>query len=190
MSSWASQARNLRVPKFAEEAVERARLAVVPRQQRQSAPRVPFVILVGLVLLGGVAGLLLFNTHMQKGSFHATALQKEASELHAQEQQLRMELDKLRDPQALAAKARDLGMVPPDSPVFLDLATGKVIGDAKPSTGVNDFRFGAPDAAKPRSLMPPPVILPREVVLANQHPSGAANPETAESAGTKKNRND
>ena len=130
MSSWANQARSLRVPKFAEEAVGRARLAVVPRQRRRPAPRVPFVALVGIVLLGGVAGLLLFNTHMQKGSFHATALQQEATELHAREQQLRMELDALRDPQALAGKARDLGMVPADSPVFLDLATGKVIGEA------------------------------------------------------------
>ena len=41
-------------------------------------------------------------------------------------------------------------MVPPDSPAFLDLGHRVVIGDAKPSTGVNDFRVGAPDAAKPR----------------------------------------
>ena len=56
------------------------------------------------------------------------------------------------------------------------------------STAVNDFRFGAPGAAKPRALTPPPVILPREVVVANQEPSGAANPESSDAAGRKRSQ--
>lgn len=190
MTTLMNQARNVRVPKFAEEAVDWARLAVVPRQRSRHAPRVPFVILVGLVLLGGVAGLLLFNTHMQKNSFTATALEKQAAVLHAQEQQLRLELDELRDPQALAVKARAMGMVPPDSPAFLDLATGRIIGLAAPSTGANDFRFGAPDAAKPNSLNPAPLVLPRKVVEADPPARGAANQDPGARAGKKKNRDD
>jgi type II secretory pathway pseudopilin PulG len=189
MTTLMNQARNARVPKFAEEAVERARLAVVPRQRRRQAPRVPFVILVGLVLLGGVAGLLLFNTHMQKNSFTATALEQQAEMLHTQEQQLRLELDELRDPQALAVKARAMGMVPPDSPAFLDLATGRIIGLAAPSTGANDFRFAAPDATKPTSLDPAPIVLPRKVVEADPSGRGAANQVSDGRTGTKKNRN-
>ena len=62
MSSPAVQPRiRSRVPRIAEAAVERARLTVVPRR-RTRAGRVPFVALVSLVLLGGVVGLLLFNT--------------------------------------------------------------------------------------------------------------------------------
>jgi len=188
MSTLMSQARNLRVPKFAEEAVERARLAVVPRQRRAAAPRVPFAILVGVVLLGGVAGLLLFNTHMQKNSFAATALQTRASELHAREQQLRMELDNLRDPQALAEWAKARGMRPPDSPAFLDLATGRIMGDAKPSTNTDDFRVRAPDASKPASINPAPLVLPRKVITLRPGDDGAAGPARANRAGT--NRND
>jgi cell division protein FtsB len=176
-----SQARNLRVPKFAEEAVERARLAVVPRQRRQAAPRVPFAILVGLVLLGGVAGLLLFNTHMQKSSFAATALQERADVLHAKEQQLRSEIDRLRDPQVLGQRAKEAGMLPPDSPAFLDLATGQIIGNPAPSTGVDDFVVHAPDASKPPVLNPTPVRLPRKVI---DLPSGAATAGTPADAGT------
>ncbi|MGH3307948.1 MAG: hypothetical protein ACRDOX_09690, partial [Nocardioides sp.] len=62
---------------FAEAAVERARLTVVPRRRTRAA-RMPFVMLVSLVLLGGVIGLLLFNTSMQQASFAATALEEQA----------------------------------------------------------------------------------------------------------------
>src|SRR5262245_44354576 len=148
MSSLMSQAR-VRVPRLAEEAVERARLVVVPRQRRRSAPRVPFAILVGLVLLGGVAGLLLFNTHMQKGSFTATALQEQSDILDAREQQLRMELDAMRDPQRLAERARSMGMVPRGAPIFLRLSDGSVTGAPMPPTVEDDFAIGAPAARKP-----------------------------------------
>lgn len=158
-------ARNLRVPRFAEDAVERARLAVVPRQRRGPAPRVPFAILVGLVLLGGVAGLLFFNTHMQKNSFTITSLELRAQELHAKEQSLRMQLDDLRDPQRLADRALAMGMLPPDSPAFLDLRTGEIVGNPDPSTGVNSFRIHTPPAAKPGALRPDPVVLPRQVII-------------------------
>ena len=87
----------VRVTRIAEEAVERARLRVVPRT-RVRAPRVPFVMLVSLVLLGGVIGLLLFNTSMQQASFRATAMEAQAQRLHALERdafaQLRDELKK------------------------------------------------------------------------------------------------
>ena len=164
MTAWSGAERSGRIPRFAEEAVERARLAVVPRQRRQRARRVPFAILVGLVLLCGVAGLLLFNTHMQKNSFAETALQEQASALHAQEQALRMQVDELRDPQRLADRARRMGMVPPDAPAFLDLSTGEIVGNADPSTGLNAFGIHAPAAAKPGALKPPPVVLPREII--------------------------
>jgi hypothetical protein len=183
-----SQARNLRVPKFAEEAVERARLAVVPRQHRTAPPRVPFAILVGLVLLGGVAGLLLFNTHMQKNSFAATALQTRADVLHAKEQSLRMDLDKLRDPQSLAIWAKDHHMVPPDGPSFLTMS-GQIIGDAKQATGVNDFPVRSPEAAKPDALRVPPVRLPRKVieVPAKTPTHGAAKQGTPAEPGHNRN---
>src|SRR5680860_1098798 len=105
-----SQARN-RIPRIAEAAVERARLTVVPRRV-QKAPKVPFVSLVSLLLVAGVVGLLLFNTSMQQASFTATSLEQQASVLDAKEQSLQMELDMLRDPQKVAARAKNQGMVP------------------------------------------------------------------------------
>ena len=70
MSSQVAVALRRRVPSIAGKAVTRARLTVVPRRRTQ-APRIPFVTLVTVVLVGGVVGLLLFNTSMQQASFAA-----------------------------------------------------------------------------------------------------------------------
>lgn len=129
-----------RVPRIAEIAVERARLTLVPRRQARAA-RVPFVSLVSALLLGGVVGLLLFNTSLQQASFAATSLQDQATTLLAREQALRLELDALRDPQRVAEQARAMGMVTSCTPVFLDLATGKVIGKPVPASAVCDLQI-------------------------------------------------
>ena len=132
MSALINQARS-RVPRIAEAAVERARLTVVPRTAARRAARVPFMVLVSLVLVGGVAGLLCFNTSMQQASFTATSMEDEAQALDAQQQSLTMELDALRDPQRVAARAQQMGMVPENSPAFLRLSDGKVLGKATPA---------------------------------------------------------
>lgn len=156
MSTLMTQARS-RVPRFAEAAVERARLTVVPRQV-QKAPKVPFVTLVSLLLVTGVVGLLLFNTHMQQASFTTTALEERATLLDAREQALQMEVDTLRDPQRVAARAQALGMVPPSAPAFLRLSDGKILGNPEVATSANAVRISPLPTPKPKSLRPDPVF--------------------------------
>lgn len=159
MSTPAPQSRLPRIAgRIGEAAVERARLTVVPRR-RSRAARVPFVTLVTLVLLGGVVGLLLFNTSMQQASFAATSLQEQATNLEARQQTLLMELDKLRDPQHVAEAAQRLGMVPAGPPAFLDLRTGKTLGVPTPATGEDPIRIRDYPPVLPHSLNPPPVIV-------------------------------
>ena len=157
MSSPAPQPRN-RVSRIAQEAVDKARLTVVPRV-RTRAPRVPFVTLVSLVLVGGIVGLLLFNTSMQQASFAASSLQDQADTLAAREQTLRMELDELRNPQRVALKAQEMGMVIPAAPVFLDLKTGRTSGVRTPSTPENAIQLLPPVPPKPAILAPPPTVV-------------------------------
>jgi cell division protein FtsB len=157
MSSPALQPRT-RVSRLAQEAVDKARLTVVPRV-RTRAPRVPFMTLVSLVLVGGIVGLLLFNTSMQQASFSASALQTEADTLAAREQTLRMELDDLRNPQRVAEQAQSMGMVIPAAPVFLDLRTGKTTGVRTPSTPDQAIQLVPPAPAKPAILAPPPTVV-------------------------------
>ena len=156
MSSPAPQPRT-RVTRIAQEAVDRARLTVVPRM-RTRAPRVPFVTLVSLVLVGGIVGLLLFNTSMQQASFAASSLENEAETLAAREQTLRMELDELRDPQRVAEEAQEMGMVIPPAPVFLDLETGKTSGVRTPATREGAIPLLPPPPVTPAVLAPPPRV--------------------------------
>jgi hypothetical protein len=168
MSAWMGQPR-LRLPRFAEDAVERARLTVVPRR-RTRAPRVPFMILVSLVLLTGVVGLLLFNTHMQQASFRATALEAEAKRLHATEQSLRMELDTLRDPQRVATQAQSLGMVPMVNPAFIRLSDGDLLGNPVPAAASDAQRLTPLPPPKPQQFR-----VPRAPVLAGATPDTGAD---------------
>lgn len=146
-----------RLPRFAEGAVERARLTVVPRRTAR-VTRVPFVVLVSLLLVGGVAGLLLFNTQMQQASFRATSLEEQAKVLDAREQSLKMQLERLRNPQRVAVQAREMGMVPPPTPAFLRISDGKVLGNPAPASPQDAIRIRPLPTRKPKSLRPDPVI--------------------------------
>lgn len=160
MSSHLSPAAQVRhrIPRIAEAAVERARLTVVPRRRTRAAP-VPFVALLSLLLVGGVVGLLLFNTSMQQASFASTALEDQAETLTAREQTLRMELEQLRDPQWLAEQAKKDGLVPPPPPCFLHLDTGKVEGTCTPASAADNLAITDPPPVKPSELAPNPVII-------------------------------
>lgn len=175
-------AQRSRVPRIAEAAVERARLTVVPRGVTR-APRVPFVALVSLLLVSGIAGLLLFNTSMQQASFHATALEQQAQILAAEEQSLQMELEMLRDPQRVAAEARAIGMVPPANPAFIRLSDGRVLGTPTPAVPEDGIRIAPLPTLKPKNLRPDPVIVPAPVTH-----DGAASNAQGDEEGTKKQR--
>jgi cell division protein FtsB len=150
MSSPLPQTR-VRVQRIAEAAVERARLTVVPRS-RMRAPRVPFVTLVSLLLLGGVVGLLMFNTAMQQNSFTVTELEAQAADLRSQEQTLQADIEHYQDPQYIGRQAQRLGMVQATCPRFLDLATDSV--SAPCPTPPEKLDVLPPRAKKPQSLVP------------------------------------
>ncbi|MCZ4500531.1 MAG: hypothetical protein JWQ74_3086 [Marmoricola sp.] len=158
-------------PRAAGAAVEKARLALVPTRRSQ-APRAPFAILVLLLLAGGVVGLLMFNTHMQQSSFYATKLQARADALTAQRQALDMQLDRLRDPQRLAAAAKKLGMVAPPVPAFVRLSDGKVLGQATPATPEDKVLTKGFAAPLPASLNRKPIVRHVKAKISGQTQAG------------------
>lgn len=159
MSSSAPQLRSRlprMTPQFAQDAVQRARLTLVRRPVvRSRAARVPFVLMISLVLLGGVIGLLLFNTSMQQASFRATALQQQASDLSARQEALEMSLAELRDPQRVASRAQQMGMVIPTAPAgMLHLGTGEVDGNPTPAVDGEQLPLEQPGPRRPAILDP------------------------------------
>jgi cell division protein FtsB len=171
MSSTAPALR-ARVPRLAEAALERARLTVVPKRERRRSSPVPFLLLVSMLAVGGVVGLLLFNTSMQQASFAATDLQQQADVLEARQQSLQMQIARLRDPQTIAVKAQRMGMVLPTHPAVLDLRSGKVLGQPAPATRLDPLRLSPPPPAKPAELDPPAHLT---VVHASTTGSASAN---------------
>ncbi|MBO0847517.1 MAG: hypothetical protein J2P22_19125 [Nocardioides sp.] len=147
----AQQVRARIAPWLDGSALGRARLTVVPHR-RTSAARLPFVLLVSVILVGGVVGLLCFNTSMQQAAFSENNLQDEATNLAAREQTLQLQLQGMQNPQAIAARAQRLGMVIPGSPALLHVPTGKVEGHAQPAT--RDFT----PPLYPRMKKPKPLV--------------------------------
>ena len=182
-------ARN-RVPRFAEAAVERARLTVVPPRRslgRTQAARTPFAVLVIAVLAAGVVGLLMFNTNMQQASFKATALQDRVNVLTAKEQSLALELDQLRDPQRLAVAAKALGMVAPSQPAFVRLSDGRVLGRPTPATTADAVRLNPLPEKLPPSMKRKTVIV--KVPATRAKPGGvAASTSATDTPGTSTTR--
>jgi septal ring-binding cell division protein DamX len=74
--------------------------------------RLPFAVLLGVTLLGGLVGLLLLHTLAAQDAFRLEALQARQAALADSEQQLAVVEQRLESPAALAARARALGMVP------------------------------------------------------------------------------
>lgn len=93
--------------------------------------------------------LLVLNTALTTDSFELQQLRRQDNQLSVRGQQLQAELALAKSPLAFQARARELGMVPAaNSPVFLSVDQGKVLGEAKP----------APMPAAPAKPKPKPAI--------------------------------
>jgi hypothetical protein len=107
-------------------------LRLVP-DVRTGAPRAPFVTLVVVLLASGLLGLLGLNTVLAQDAFRLHSLSVEGRVLADREQVLEREVETLRTPRNLAARAQALGMVPAASPAFLRLEDGVVLGAEVPA---------------------------------------------------------
>jgi hypothetical protein len=96
--------------------------------------RTAFVALCLLLLAGGLLTLLLVNTVMAGGSFRLHDLQATSDQLADRQQALRQDIAVQAAPARLAARAKALGMVPSESPAFLRLSDGKILGVAQAAT--------------------------------------------------------
>jgi hypothetical protein len=111
---------------------ERHLTVVPPRPWR--APRAPFVLLLLTLLIGGLVTLLLLNTALAQGAFVVHDLESRSAQLADREQALQQEVAIEASPARLAKRARQLGMVPNENPVFLRTSDGRVIGVPQAAT--------------------------------------------------------
>jgi cell division protein FtsB len=112
-----------------------------------SVPRAPFILLLLFVVVGGVLGILLVNTKVNENAFQLKDLERQQAALDRQEQDLKKQIAEYEAPNNLAAQARRLGLVPADSPAFIRLPDGRVIGVPRPAGGQPSIASGADASA-------------------------------------------
>lgn len=98
------------------------------REQRRARPKLAYAVIVIAGLFAVLLSQLLLSIALADGAYEIAALQAEQKELGREEQILSEKLDVLNSPQNLAARAESLGMVSNESAVYLNLASGAVMG--------------------------------------------------------------
>ena len=105
-------------------------IEVVPtRDQRRTRPKVFYALVTVGALFALFMAQLLLSIVLADGAYQISGLRIEQRNLARQEQSLGEELNLLKSPQNLAKTAESLGMVVSgDTPMFLRLSDGKVLG--------------------------------------------------------------
>jgi hypothetical protein len=115
-----------------------------------------FGIICATLLAAGLLGLLLLNTVLAQGSFTLHDLRATSDQLTDTQNALSQSLATSKSPVNIASKAVSMGMVPAQSPAFLRLSDGRVIGVAKPAEA-------GPAFTVVRTTKPAPVTKPASV---------------------------
>lgn len=124
---WNSLQAPLGAPPAADDKGRGRRLRSVPPLPGRMA-RIPFITVLIAIFGLGMVGLLVVNTALQNQAFESRALTRQSAQLVYQEAELQSQLNKVRTPEQIAAKASALGMRANPQPAFLVLPAGKVIG--------------------------------------------------------------
>jgi hypothetical protein len=113
----------------------RPHLRMVSPLRPERASRGVFALVVTGLLGVGMVLILVINTSLAQGAFTVSELQAQQSVLTQQEQTLAEAVAAAAAPESLEQRARALGMVPSENPVFLDVTTGEVLGKPKAAGG-------------------------------------------------------
>lgn len=127
-------------------AIERSRKVVVNRSAQAVLRLVPdlkpiageqatdrvFYGVIGAILSAGLLGLLGINILLGNDAVRIRELKIESISLNEEREAALRELDRVSSPKSLASQARALGMVPSQSPTFIDLSQTNNASQVKP----------------------------------------------------------
>lgn len=130
---------------------------------------------MGVVALG-LLGVLFVNAILSQGAFRQHELEIELTLISEQEEALARKVQVDESPLTLERRAIALGMVPAESPVFLDLEKQKILGEPVPAPSPTVAVTIGPD-----ELTAPPERL-AGTLLVPEAPSPAPSPAPVGSA--------
>lgn len=113
----------------------RHHLKVVAPLRPERASRGVFALVVTGVLGLGLVGMLLINTTVAQGAYTLSELKGQQQELNQALATLTEQVEAAGAPAILEANARALGMVPSETPVFIEVPDGRILGKPKAAPG-------------------------------------------------------
>jgi hypothetical protein len=113
----------------------RHHLKVVAPLRPERASRGVFALVVTGVLGLGLVGMLLINTTVAQGAYTLSELKGQQQELNQALATLTEQVEAAGAPAILEANARALGMVPSETPVFIEVPNGRILGKPKAAPG-------------------------------------------------------
>jgi hypothetical protein len=176
------------LPEFPVPVREPRRLHVVDAPTRRRVPRRAFgvVAVLGAVMIALVQmGLSILTT---QSSFEIASLTQQQRDLTYQKQILYDDVAGLNSPQYLAANAAALGMVIDETPTYLRLSDGAVVGAGKPAEGTssvdamgrgsvrNALISGVPLVTDPKKAAEPAPVTDAAPTDASPAPAASATP--------------
>jgi len=124
--------------------IARPSLTVVQGQRPGLLPRVQGRLGFALMVVAGCFAIALLNLGLNlatsTGVYQVAGLKAEKARLDLNTQILAQQVDSLSSNQNLASAAQAMGMVANANPVFLDVNSHKVVGDASAASGNVDSR--------------------------------------------------
>ncbi|MEX1077509.1 MAG: hypothetical protein WED09_00180 [Homoserinimonas sp.] len=153
---------------------------VTTKSQRVARPRLAYSLIIIAGLFAVLASQLLLSIALADGAYRISALQTEHKELSRAQQSVTEQLNVLQSPQNLAARAESLGLVSNNSAVYLNLATGAVLGSPKAAAAAaGSLTGGTGSLLIPNSLLEgvPSTMTPNAATADAQQAPGA--PATA-----------
>ncbi|WP_207457819.1 hypothetical protein [Desertivibrio insolitus] len=195
--STANLAFTLPAPEVPAEEQRTRHIEVVPsRSQRRARPRLVYAVTAVVGVVGVLFGQLGLSILLADNTYEISSLRSEQQQLTRDEAALSEKLNVLSSPQHLSDEAVALGMVSDASPVFFDLATGAVLGEATPAEGDVERQFesgltpnealaGIPvgaAAAEQQQQQPTQPVVAEETDAAASAPVPAAPAQNAEEA--------
>ena len=126
---------------------------VATRAQRKARPRVFYALASMGVIFGIIIAQLLLSVAVSSGAYEIASLQQSNKELTRTYQTINQDMDRLSSPQNLAANAEALGMVINNTPVYLRISDGAVLGASVPADANAGVIAGSASGAIPNSLL-------------------------------------
>lgn len=118
--------------------VKRPQLRVVSGASQVASSSLPFLTLVIMVLAGALIASMLLNAKMADTAYRMKEKQVELNVTEDHVETLRTQVQEASAPDALASRAKDLGMVPAAAPGIVDVEKGQLTQGAPaqaPKTG-------------------------------------------------------